>query len=1283
MSTSSSSPTSTPSRDSRRRKHHPQGSQRKTLVRNSSLFGSIKNFVAAPFSRLFTGSTEEFDDERDFSGKRRRAAPQSRDDFETVEDGPAPPKRLRVASPSLSPPPSNRGSNGGYLDPPSSAFRQNSPYYNKPSRSASITIPSTTLSDSNTRSTISPLRHQLSTGMKIDPRPMANTYNRNTSRDSPMASVPLAGATDRNVPHVQPNERPRDLSMPPLSGRPSFIMRSSMTPQPQRDVSEPPPMTSLGSYPVFVRPPTQVNEQRQKSATPTLGSLVDSQRQAQGSQTGPSARQRSSMLFGRQGQESQQSNMLQELDFYRTPLVPTRQRAKALRNGGHATDITDMFSRKQSLVLMGDDNRPKLGRRGLKKEKETENNESKPYAGTTGLKKRLAKHKQDEEEVLRKSHDGDASLDDSMMSDKPSAAEEKAREIPQPQPPPAGKDFFSLATSSATSSAPQTSSLRVGRASRSHISRPSRPSKPNFSAAFDEDEDVSEESRKELAALEEAAKKVPVFQVPAGFSFAKDVRDNSFYPINLTEGDLLYFQTKPVEVDSTNAKEPPVSSLPFSLTSSASGTGTKTSEPSSIPPMSAAEPPRPASPPRNVPEMSFKPSTANVPSTSTPEPNSDGKVPNFFASSKFLSNENTPTPSFGVASPTPNPQPGSGSASPFTLPPPSTFAAPPASHSPGLVSAAVPPKEADAPLWQKTDDGLSSSFAGTNGNAPTMFSFTPQTGNSPLGAPAVSDKQQEDASLSAPFSFGKPSADEPRPPSTGIPFSLTPSAPTAGLSTGQPGPSLLLGGPSPSSTSIFSNKTESAPSGAGSLFSTSNTVAPVASTPSSLFGAPKATEVEASKPASLTSAPSPFSFGQKSEQSSSPFTTAEKPKLDLFGQSSVAQGSAPSSSTSTSSPFSFAPTSTSDAPKPAFGFGAQGSATADTASTRPKPFSFGGGATTPPVTNEAAKPFSFGNTPAATPPAETSKPFSFGNATNSTTTSTDPAKPFPFGSATNPSGSTGSSAGFSFGGGSATPTPGAFGESKPGFSFGTSRPVTPPPNPDQEVRMEESPTRDLQKPAEPRPSLSGFGFGSSTSSPFGQPSAGQTPSGSTSSPFSFGASSNTGNGFGMKPEEAKPPFGFGQAQPNSATSTSSPFSFGAAKTDNEPPRPSTTGSFSFAPSPSTANPPFAFGASSNTTSNAFGGQQTGSAPSSPSTFSQTPAFAAAGSNPFSFGSQPASPATPSTTLPGSGFGAPAGGFGASQPSGGNTLFTMGSSSPSTANQQGRRIKGLPKRGGKR
>ncbi|EGO21698.1 hypothetical protein SERLADRAFT_396923, partial [Serpula lacrymans var. lacrymans S7.9] len=80
----------------------------------------------------------------------------------------------------------------------------------------------------------------------------------------------------------------------------------------------------------------------------------------------------------------------------------------------------------------------------------------------------------------------------------------------------------------------EVSSLRVG---RTRIAR--------FSAIYDEDEEDSQTEEARIAEqnmLEEAAKKAPVFEIPAGFTFAKDI--------------------PPVKLNSVNV---PTSTLPFSI----------------------------------------------------------------------------------------------------------------------------------------------------------------------------------------------------------------------------------------------------------------------------------------------------------------------------------------------------------------------------------------------------------------------------------------------------------------------------------------------------------------------------------------------------------------------------------------------------------------------------------------------------------------------------------------------------------------------------------------------
>lgn len=270
---------------------------------------------------------------------------------------------------------------------------------------------------------------------------------------------------------------------------------------------------------------------------------------------------------------------------------------------------------------------------------------------------------------------------------------------------------------------------------------------------------------------------------------------------------------------------------------------------------------------------------------------------------------------------------------------------------------------------------------------------------------------------------------------------------------------------------------------------------------------------------------------------------------------------------------------------------------------------------------------------------------------------------------------------FAFGGGGSV----ASDVSKP-FSFGSSagsslgRPVTPPKAQDQEVQMDESPTRDIQS-SNVKPGFS-FSQTPTSSSLFGTQS-GNTPS---SSPFTFGPLAS--NPFATPAKEVKPvpkkPIDFSQT---------SPFPFGqnnkapdVAGTVQSP----TSAPFSFGPSTST----FTFGPGS-ASNNPLGQPQAGSAPSSPATFSASPfSFGTPASNPaFMFGSsQPASPVggtnltlpPPSSNFGNSGFGqsAPSSPFNTTSPLAPSApsapLFTIGSA-PMAAPGAPRQIKKLPSR----
>jgi nucleoporin NUP1 len=268
---------------SQRRRAHQKKQQ---LSRsNSSLLSTIKSLVTAPLS-WFAGN-EEFEDS---NGKRRRLA-SPLDPMSEDEEKASRVKRMRIDSPPADPEHSQipHTSSSAYLDPPTHAFKPQRTSENSVPRSLSLSIPSSTLQEmslsssaNNVRSTLSPLRNLgISRTMSVDPPVRA------LRREPAMANIPLrrdiSFESVKNAPHSSVQ---RELSVPlmPQSSRPSYHLRSSMTPQPlvppaQRESSEPPPIRNLVINPVFVRAPSsQPVDSRQRSGinqTVTLGSLAD------------------------------------------------------------------------------------------------------------------------------------------------------------------------------------------------------------------------------------------------------------------------------------------------------------------------------------------------------------------------------------------------------------------------------------------------------------------------------------------------------------------------------------------------------------------------------------------------------------------------------------------------------------------------------------------------------------------------------------------------------------------------------------------------------------------------------------------------------------------------------------------------------------------------------------------------------------------------------------------------------------------------------------------------
>ncbi|TFK17723.1 hypothetical protein FA15DRAFT_710520 [Coprinopsis marcescibilis] len=100
------------------------------------------------------------------------------------------------------------------------------------------------------------------------------------SIDSPLSWLHIL--RDVSVPDVvmegsQGSSFFRENSLPAnaLTSRPSFRMRTSLTPQPQRKVSEPPALSNLVLNPTFIRPPPVQCQESQPPPTTTSGSFVE------------------------------------------------------------------------------------------------------------------------------------------------------------------------------------------------------------------------------------------------------------------------------------------------------------------------------------------------------------------------------------------------------------------------------------------------------------------------------------------------------------------------------------------------------------------------------------------------------------------------------------------------------------------------------------------------------------------------------------------------------------------------------------------------------------------------------------------------------------------------------------------------------------------------------------------------------------------------------------------------------------------------------------------------
>ncbi|KAI0646802.1 hypothetical protein C8Q79DRAFT_1008969 [Trametes meyenii] len=1288
-------PSSLSSRDSPRNHHARRRQARGQLTRSGSLFGTLKNLVTAPLTWLT--SQEDFEDA---PGKRRRNPNAVEPDERSYDDDGRPnAKRKRVDSPEPAPPPPRQPTrtNQGYLDVPENLISGPSRRLTAPLGHARASSFTPSLSAPSMRDVL-PARRTASPAISASfSQPAA--IQRTQSMDPPPYR-PISLSRDVSMEEGITGSAGRDVTMSPTRNTPFQLRaRSSLTPQPSgqtfgpapqhkgRDASEPPPLAALISNPVFVKPPPQLQQGHVTHSVTTLGSIAETK-----GHTGRSPlRQHSSLFLGsRVGANGEGSstgyfvNMnaaekaLHDLDVYKTPLLPSRLRG--------SQTIPDMFKPKKThapvLMRSERERKPRLGTSERLQEDE-QPTASKPYAGRGGMKKMLAKRKMEEQEERERERASAIETDQDEEADGPHKPAYK---------PPSEKDEVEIQKVPDVSLPPpepaqpvrpvggrEQSSLRVGRPrmSRNHIARPMSKARNRFSAVFDEDdgEDYMLDEKSEQTTVEEPKKMPTLFESPKGFSFAQEKAPT------------------PTAQEISKAKEPPIAALPFSFSKPGTSAATPSAAAQSFSfgePMKATTPAPLLSakseitaPPSTglstplfpaVPSISLIPPSPLPPKsvTSTPAPSSSvPSVPNFFANSSIFSK---PGVTITPPSLTPTPMPTSTSSG-----------AAESTGTSGTAAASPMPFSFGAP------------------SGPSLFASTPQPVIEEKIAPKEEAPKPATTSLfgtagsSTPFSFGNTaSSNTSSSTSTLFGVSSTQSKPSTVPPTGS-----LFGGP-PTTSAEPPKQVQAVPQAAPAV----STPQPVG-TPFS-FGAPaKPVEPPTSSPlpfsfstsnatstASATT-PSSFSFGaSKNDTPKEPenkplFGASEQTKPSLFGAPAPSPspfgGSQPSSAAAEvppKSPFTFgqptqATTSapTIEAPKPlfsststggsgGFSFSASGPSSVVPATPAKSPFSFGASPATPPVTSATdSKPaFSFG--PPSPAPQVSAPTTLFGGPSNGSNGPDVSNKPFSF----------------------AAP----------------ARPATPPGH-EQEMRMEESPTRGagMNINDHEQKQSTGFSFsapsGSSGVSPFGQPSQ------AASSPFSFGAKTETKT-------EPKPaaPFSFG-----TSTSTGGGFGFGQKPAENtqSPISPAPFGSSvpfgqSASNTPTASAPAFSFGAP-HTPSGGFG-QPASSAPASPSTFGQpapfafgTPTSATAPSNLFAFGSQPASPATSTSGLPqppGSSGGpsfafgqpspatsqAPASPFGAAPPApAGGVSFTMGSAAPQPQAAGSRAIKKLPNRRGGR
>ncbi|OJT14157.1 hypothetical protein TRAPUB_9268 [Trametes pubescens] len=225
------------------------------------------------------------------AGSKRRRIPDPVDrDEDAYEDDRPSAKRKRVDSPEPAPrlPTQPTRTNQGYLDIPEGFIPRQS------ASRARLKAPAMQARASSFAPSVSvPVMENVHLARRTASPTISTSFSQpvaiqRTQSMDPPAYRAISLSRDVSMEGGLPGSATRDVTMSPTRHTPFQLRpRNSLTPQPSgqsfgpapqqkgRDASEPPPLASLISKPVFVRPPPQLQQTYVEQST-TLGSLAES-----------------------------------------------------------------------------------------------------------------------------------------------------------------------------------------------------------------------------------------------------------------------------------------------------------------------------------------------------------------------------------------------------------------------------------------------------------------------------------------------------------------------------------------------------------------------------------------------------------------------------------------------------------------------------------------------------------------------------------------------------------------------------------------------------------------------------------------------------------------------------------------------------------------------------------------------------------------------------------------------------------------------------------------------